>query len=298
MNGLDSCPECRGSLPDKATICPSCGWDSTTFIARPPRPSLWKIIRGGAWRLVFYGALLSIPFLGFMRLRATGPAADLTTTIRWLLLGDGGRNEQLVTTHRAHEIATAASRYAVDQLNAPVFDEGWADRLEPYATMHVRGWMPLLFYGATSDMAPAGVREFYQVRGVDGWGNEYRIDRRLLSKDDGWSDDEQLASDIAAGLQSSFYGPVLTELDDSRDWMRLEISSAGPDGAFDTPDDLRFITYMVVGLTLRLHTDTARLERELQRAYTLGRHHFRIEGNRWDLIDSRLLAEFRLEYLP
>jgi hypothetical protein len=83
----------------------------------------------------------------------------------------------------------------------------------------------------------------------------------------GWADDEELATDITAGLQSSFFGTFLTELDEERDWMRIAIVSAGADG-------------------------------DLERAYTQGRHHFRIEGNQWDLIDARLLAEFRLEYLP
>lgn len=298
MNGLDTCPECKGGIPDQATICPSCGWDSTTAIARPERPSLVAALRGGAWRLVLYGLLISLPFLGFMRVRATGPGPDLGTSFKWMLSGDDGRANELLTIHRAHEIATAASRFAVEQLDAPTFDDDWGAQLEPYATMYVRGWMPLLFYGATSEMAPAGVRIFYEVGDTDGWGRPYRVNRRLLAKDDGWAGDEQVAADIEAGLQSSFYGPVLQELDEERDWMRIEIISDGSDGKADTDDDLRFISYIPVGLTIRLRTDTRRLERELERAYTLGRHYYRVENSSWDLIDARLLAEFRLEYLP
>ena len=37
------------------------------------------------------------------------------------------------------------------------FEGDWAATLEPYATMNVRGWMPLLFWGATTGMAPASV---------------------------------------------------------------------------------------------------------------------------------------------
>jgi hypothetical protein len=32
----------------------------------------------------------------------------------------------------------------------------------------------------------------------------------------------------------------------------------------------------------------------LERAYTIGRHFYRIEGSEYDLIDARLLAEYRL----
>jgi hypothetical protein len=298
MNALASCPKCSGEIPDRSTICPSCGWDSTTAIARPERPSLLAILRGGAWRLVVYGLLASLPFVVFMRVRATGPGPDLVTTTKWIVAGDSGRSEELVTIHRAHEIATSAARYAVQNLNAPDFDGDWAETLGPFATMHVRGWMPLLFYGATSDMAPASVRTFYDVRATDGWGRPFRIERRLLMRTDGWADDEELATDITAGLQSSFFGTFLTELDEERDWMRIAIVSAGADGDLETGDDLRFISYIPVGMTIRLRGNTNRLERDLERAYTQGRHHFRIEGNQWDLIDARLLAEFRLEYLP
>ena len=298
MNGLDTCPQCNASISVTETICPSCGWDSTTAIARPERPSFLELLRGGARRVVVYGLLFSLPFLGFMRLRATGPGPDLATTIRWMLAGDDGRARELLTIHRAHEIATAASRFAVEQLNAPTFDGDWAARLEPYATMHVRGWMPLLFYGATSDMAPAGVRTFYEVQETDGWDRPYRVGRRLLPRHEGWAGDEQVAADIEAGLQSSFYGPILSGLDEERDWMRTEITSAGADGDFDTADDLRFISYIPVGLRFRFESDPTRLGRELERAYILGRHYSRLEGSPWDLIDARLLAEFRLEYLP
>jgi len=298
MNDTNHCPECKAEIPVGVTICPGCGWDSTTALARPPKPSFGAVFRGGAWRLFVYGAIITLPIIGFMRLRATGPGPDLETTARWMVAGDHGRAEELVTIHRAHEIAVAAARYAVDQLNPPPMDGDWATMLEPYATMHVRGWMPLLFYGATSDMSPAGVRTFYEVRSTDGWGRPFRILSRVLLRDDGWSDDEQVIFDLDAGIQSSFYGPVLTELDEDRDWMRLEITSAGADATFDTPDDLGFISYFPVGLTIRLRVDQETLERDMSRAYTMGRQYFRVEGSRWDLIDARLLAEFRLEYLP
>ena len=253
---------------------------------------------GGLGRLVFYGALLAIPLLGFMRLRTTGPGPDLATTLRWMVLGDGGRASELVTIHRTYEIAAAAARYAVEQLSPASFEGDWADTLAPYATMNVRGWMPLLFYGATTGMAPASVETFYEVRADDGWGHPYRIATRQLHRDEDWTQDEEVTADLEAGLQSSFFAASPPELDRDRDWQRLEISSAGPDGAFDTADDLRLISYFPVGFTLRLTRRQAELNQELERAYLLGRQHFRLEGNHWDLIDARLLAEFRLEYLP
>ena len=69
------------------------------------------------------------------------------------------------------------------------------------------------------------------------------------------------------------------------------------DGAFDGGDDLRMVTYVQVGRTLRLSRTPEEIQRELEAAFTRGRHYFRFEGNAWDLIDARLLAEFRVESL-
>lgn len=298
MNEPGTCPECNGPMNPTQSICRSCGWDSTTAVVRPPRPSLLAVLRGGAWRLVVYGVIAALPFVGFMRLRATGPGPDLATTVRWMVAGCGDRAAELVTIHRAHEIAGAAARLAVDTLNPPSFEGNWAEILAPYATMNVRGWMPLLFYGATTDMAPSSVQEFYEVTAVDGWGTPYRISTRVLTREAGWSEDAEVATDLEAGLSPSFFASPLTELDADRDWMRLDILSAGRDREMDTADDLRLVSYLAVGITIRLSRDHEKLERELEREYTIGRHYFRVEGSRWDLIDARLLAEFRLEYLP
>jgi hypothetical protein len=292
------CDGCGEPLAQGTTICRHCGWDMTTAVTHPPRISLWNAVRTGGWRVLLYGALLALPVLGFARFRTTGPGPDLGTTLRWMALGDGGRAAELVTIHRAHEIGSAAARYAVRELEAPPFDGDWQRLLAPYATMWVRGWMPLLFYGATTDMAPRSVREFYDVRSDDGWGRPYRIETRALPRDDDRTADEQVAADLIAGLQVSFFKLQNPEFDRDTDWMRLEVVSAGRDGSFDTDDDLRMVSYMPVGFTLRLTRRPEDLQRQMEAAYTRGRHHFRIEGSRWDLIDARLLAEHRLEYLP
>jgi hypothetical protein len=298
MTAYDTCPECGAPLDAGQTICAGCGWDATTAVIVPARRSRLRVVAAALGRLLLYGALIAIPLVGFARLRSTGPGPDLPTTLRWMLRGDDGRANELVTIHRAHEIAGAAARYSVEQLAPPTFAGGWAETLAPYATMNVRGWMPLLFYGASTGMAPSSVETFYEVRADDGWGRPYRVSARELHRSDDWSDDPQVAADLQAGLQSSFFAAGPSELDRDRDWQRLEISSAGADGTFDTADDLRLISYYPIGFTLRLTRRQAELNQELERAYVIGRHHFRLEGSRWDLIDSRLLAEFRLEYLP
>ena len=296
MTAFDCCPRCGAGLDADATICSGCGWDATVAVVNPPR-SLLRLLGSVSLRLVIWGTIVAVPVIGFVRLRSTGPGPDLPTTLRWLAAGDDGRAAELVTIHRAHEIASAAARFAVEQLAAPSFEGDWARTLAPYATMNVRGWMPLLFWGATTDMAPASVQEFFEVRGDDGWGRPYRAAARQLGPVTRWADDRELADDLAAGLQSSFFEWGPRELDRSRDWLRLEITSAGRDGAFDTSDDIRFISYLPVGMTLRLNRQEEELTRELERAFVLGRHHFRLDGNRFDLIDARLLAEFRLEFL-
>ncbi len=298
MNDEMLCGGCGEPMADGSSICSQCGWDRTTAVVHPPRPSALDTIRAGGWRLLLYGALIALPILGFARFRTTGPGPDLLTTLRWIAIGDGGRSAELVTIHRAHEIASAAARYAVRELEPPPFDGEWGEELAPYATMWVRGWMPLLFYGASTDMAPRSVREFFEVRARDGWGRPYRVTGRGLPRGENRQEDEQVAADLAAGLQVSFFRLQDPEFQTDTDWMRLEIDSAGRDGAFDSADDIRLVSYMPVGFTLRLTRRPEELQRQMEEAYTRGRHYFRLEGSRYDLIDARLLAEHRLEYLP
>jgi len=286
-------------MPDGTTICAHCGWDATTAIIRPPRRSLKGALLGGGWRLLVLGFILLIPLVGFTRFRATGPGPDLATTLRWMVAGDGGRAAELITIHRAHEIAAAAARYGVRELAAPSFEGDWEETLAPYATMHVRGWMPLLFYSATTGMAPHSVEVFYEVRAVDGWGRPYRITTRELGRGRPWHEDEQVAADLEAGLRMSFFEKSPIRMTGEDEWLRLEITSAGRDGSFATDDDLTLVSYLPTGFTIHLsRLEPEKLNRELEAAYTKGSHHFRLDGSRWDLIDARLLAEHRLEYLP
>ena len=287
------CGGCGETMPPGATICPHCGWDLSAVLSAPPRPSLWQKLASGGWRVVVYGLLLLVPILGFMRLHTTGPGPDLATTIRWMALGDGGRAAELETIHRMHEISSAASRYGVREMEIPPFSGDWEKVLAPASTARVRGWIPLVFYGADTSMAPASVRDMYEVRAEDGWGREYRINATPLPRGEDAGNFPIVAADLEAGLQATFF--TMDEPDLSHgDWMRLFTESAGPDEEFGTDDDITMVSYVQVGHVFRLLYDTEENTRRVERAYTIGRHYYRLEGNTWDLIDARLLAEYRL----
>ncbi len=287
------CGGCGRDMPEGRTICPHCGWDLSAVLARPPQPSKIQRFVAGGWRIPVYGLLLALPLLGFWRLQQTGPGPDLATTLRWMVFGDGGRSAELVTIHRMHEIASAASRYMVRENEAPPFDGDWAEVLAPSSTARVRGWMPLVFFGADTRMAPASVREMYEVRDVDGWGRPYRVQATLLPRNGALQEMPVVAADLEAGLQSNFFVRDTPDLDHGQ-WLRLVLESAGRDGDFDTEDDLRMISYIQVGYVFRLLYNPDEVRTAVERAYTMGRHYFRIEGSRWDLFDARLLAEYRL----
>ena len=287
------CDACGKKLRPGATICLHCGWDQTAAIAQPTPVSLAEYIRSGGWRLLVYGLIILLPILGFMRLRTTGPGPDLVTTIRWMVFGDGGRAAELETIHRMHEIGAAASRFSLREMEVPPFDSDWGEVLARAATARVRGWMPLVFYGADTQMAPSSVRELYEVREKDGWGRPYRMTVRRLPRGDAAFDDPVVAADFEAGLQATFFTRDLPDLENG-EWFRLLVESAGRDGDFDTDDDLRMITYVRIGHVFRLLYDPNQTRIEVERAYTVGRHWYRIEGSDYDLIDARLLAEYRL----
>lgn len=287
------CDGCGKKLQEGSTICLHCGWDQTTALAQPERPSLVEYLAKGGWRLVVYGLIILLPVLGFMRLRSTGPGPDLPTTLRWMAFGDDGRAAELETIHRMHEIGSAASRYAVREMELPPFDGDWEEVLARSSTARVRGWMPLVFFGADYQMSPSSVRELYEVRSVDGWGRSYRITVRPIARNAAAYDDPVVLADLEEGLQATFF--TVDEPDfEHGDWVRLLIESAGADGDFDTDDDLRMITYVRVGQVFRLLYDPNQVQVEIERAYTIGRHYYRIEGSNYDLLDARLLAEYRL----
>lgn len=296
MDNTPKCGSCGADLPGRATICTTCGWDLSTTVSSPPKRSILQQLASGGWRVLVYGAIILIPVMGFARLRATGPGPDLPTTLRWMAFGDDGRAAELISIHRAHQIGAAASRHAVREVEAFRFEDDWDTELAPKATMNVRGWMPLVFFGADTTMAPASVREFYEIKDVDGWGRPYRVVSTIIPKGPGWREDPLVQADFEAGLQARFHTLDVPNLG-TGEWSRLELTSAGRDGEFDTLDDLRFISYSLASAPLRMLADPNLVVKKIERDYVIGPQYFRLEGSRYDLIDARLLAEYRLTSL-
>jgi hypothetical protein len=296
MADSPKCAKCGAELEAGISICASCGWDLTVSASRPDKQPLRINLVATAWRVVVYGLLVLVPVLGFMRLRATGPGPDLETTIQWMIRGDGGRAAELVTTHRAHEISHAASRYAIHELAAPDFEGDWAKTLAPYSTMQVRGMLTMITIGADSTSVPRSVREFYEVRDKDGWGTPYRLSHRVVDRRGDSENDPLVREDLESGLRSSFFRYENPKLEEG-DWLRLELVSAGRDQEFATEDDITFISYLTVGMTLRVRSDPRQVQRRMEVAYATGRHYFRLIGNNYPLLDARRLAEYRLESL-
>lgn len=287
------CDGCGKELSEGATICAHCGWDLSASLARPAKPSILSQLSSGGWRLIVYGLILLLPIVGFMRLRTTGPGPDLQTTVRWMAFGDDGRSAELETIHRMHEIGSAASRFSVREEEVPPFDDDWPEVLAPSSTARIRGWIPLVFFGADTGMAPASVREMYEIRATDGWGRPFRVTYRPVVSGVAAFADPQVVSDLDQGLQATFFTRGTPDFEHGK-WIRLVMVSAGRDGDFDSDDDLRMVSYFQAGHVYRLLYDPSEVQRRIERAYTIGRHYFRIEGSESDLIDARLLAEYRL----
>jgi len=287
----DRCPRCGDGL-NGAGLCPSCGWDPLLAhrSGRRFRPA------AAAARLLLWGGLAALLAAAAWRWMLFGPGPDLATTLRWLVLGDGGRAATLVTLHRADQIAAAAARWTVRQLEPPTFQGDWAAELAPYSTMAVRGWLPLLFAAADAELAPGPVKVFYEVRSTDGWGRPWRVRTRAIPRGFDPGGDPEVTADLAAGLGRNFFAAGRPRFDRSG-YLRLELVSAGRDGRFGTADDLVFVSYFPTDLTFRVGTDRSAVQRRLERAFVSGRHLYRYSGVPWDLIDARLLAEHRLDTL-
>ena len=131
MDNVIKCGSCGADLPERSTICASCGWDLTAAISAHPRRSMAGLLGSSGWRVLVYGALIVLPILGFARLRDTGPGPDLPTTLRWMASGDDGRAAELITIHRAYEIGAAAARYAVRETEPFLFEGDWQEYSPP-----------------------------------------------------------------------------------------------------------------------------------------------------------------------
>jgi TonB family protein len=285
MNEPMLCGGCGKEMPPGGTICRHCGWDLSAVLSLPPRPSTFDRIRAGGWRVLVCGVLLALPIVGFVRLQATGPGPDLATTLRWLAFGDDGRAAELVTIHRMHEIGAAVSRYMVRENEIPPFDGDWAEVLAPSATARVRGWIPLVFFGADTVMAPDSVREMYEVRAVDGWGRPYRVHTRQLPREVPAADRPEVAADLEGGLHATFFTRDVPDLEHG-EWLRLELVSAGRDGDFDTVDDLRMVSYIQIGHVFRLLYNPDEVKQQVER---VGNLNYPEQAKRQNLTGSLVL---------
>ncbi len=275
------------------SICHQCGWDGVLeHRTRPGR------LRPLAWiaRLVLSALPVVLLLGGLQRYARTGPGPDLLTTLRWIVSGDDGRAAELATLGRMYEIARAVSRYTLLRLEPPSFEGDWQYQLVPYETAAVRGWYPLLFVMADAKSAPASVRELFAIEPVDGWERPWRIAVLTLGRDEDRSGVPEVTEDLTGGLQSSLFRRGAPDLA-TGSWLRLRIGSSGPDGRWNTEDDIALIAWIRAERTFRAGTTLQGLEGELKRDFLQGPVFFRITGSRWDLVDTRILGEFRLDLL-
>ncbi len=286
------CPACGGPLAGRE-ICPRCGWDAALEHRRGPRRLRPAAL---AARLLLWSVPVLLAAGGMWRWVRVGPGPDPATTLRWLVLGDGGRAAELTTLNRAYEIARAASRFAVHTMAPPSLEGDWARTLAPYGTGAVRGWLPMLFAMADAERAPAAVRDMYAIRGVDGWGRPFRVRATEIPRGTDPAGTPEIAGDLREGLQADLFHRGTPDLA-AGDWLRMELRSAGRDGRPGNGDDIVFVAYIPASQTLHLSRDRRELDRQLERAYLQGRVFYRIQGARGDLIDARLLAEHRLAAL-
>jgi len=287
----ERCPSCGAEL-GLSVICPHCGWDPVTALPRNrKRPPITILAR-----ILLWGGLAGLLALGWWRWVLVGPGPDLPTTLHWITLGDGGRAASLVTIHRAHEIASAAARYTVREVEPPSFDGDWVKTLAPYSTMAVRGWLPLLFGAADAALAPDAVTTFYRIEAVDGWGRPWKVTTRQLPRGFDADADPQVHADLEAGLWRSFFAAGRPDFH-NLGYLRLELRSAGPDGRLATPDDIIFTSYVPVRMIFPAAMAREALQRQMEAAFLRGRQLYTWTGCRWDLIDARLLAEHRLDTL-
>ena len=164
--------------------------------------------------------------------------------------------------------------------------------------MSVRGWIPLLFWGATTDTAPASVRTFYEIRADDGWGRPYRLAARSLPRGEPWASDPRWQRTSGGVSRPRCFGPPPPTWTTAADGCASRSPPRAATATSPLPTTSLSVSYLPVGLTLRLTREPGQVQRQIEDAFVRGRHYFRVAGNRFDLIDARLLAEFRLEYLP
>jgi len=269
------CPSCGTDLPLGTTMCPACGADRTLAVPRPRRP-----LRPPVFLPVSLALIAAATGLAVARYRAMGPAADLATTLRRLVLGDGGRHVAVATVSRAYESARAVLRCCLaDGVPEDPAALDWA-KVAGYSNARWRGFVSLIQWAAQADAIHGRLAWLLEVDGRDGWGRPWRttlapwpLSRRPTGYHPGM---------VAAGAPPPEGWPLL----------HLTLASAGGDGRHGTPDDIVFEALFPEPTPLRLASpgEVARREAELERGLVW----VRWSGTDADILDSRVLAELLL----
>lgn len=270
------CPACGRDVTAREAFCPACGADLGVAALRGA-PS-----GGGApWALFVVLVLVAAGIVAlWQRFRAVGPGPDLSTTARWLVLGDGGRRAQLATLSRAYETARAVARLTLDRGAPASLDEvGWRT-IQSYSNADYRGFVSLVVWAADASAVRGRLAWMLAVDGRDGWGRPWRS---TLTRWPGSGAPDGFFPGVVAAGAAPPRGRAL---------FRLTLVSAGPDARFDTPDDLTLDAVFPAPRPVPIGDPALehRREEEIER----GQVWVRVSGSDYDLIDARLLSEFYL----
>jgi predicted nucleic acid-binding Zn ribbon protein len=271
------CPSCGAEVAVGDSFCPACGADVQMAAVRGRRRRgevPWMVL---AALLVVVAAIAAL----WARFKVTGPGPDLSTTAEWLVLGDRGRVEELATLSRAYETARALDRTCLDRGVPPTLDGIDWTAVAAYSNASYRGFVSLIQWAAGPDAIRGRLAWLLDVDGRDGWGRPWRA---------------QLAAWTVTHRPHEFFPGVLdagSPPPADRPLLHLSLVSAGPDGRFDTRDDIVFEALFPAPTPLRIRSEQAVAEHDAE--IERGLVWTRIRGARYDLVDARVLGEFYLE---
>lgn len=272
---VNPCPACGADVPATVSFCPACGADVGLAATRPREhhPVPWLALSG----LIVVAAVATF---GWLRYRTFGPGPDLATTVRWAVLGDGARHGELATLSRGYETARAVCRSCIDGgIPNTMAGVDW-QQISRYTNNAWRGFTPLVQWAAGPSAVEGRLAWLLAVDGRDGWGRPWRP---TLTP---WPDADPPTGFhpgmLAAGAPPPRNVPLL--------WLTL--TSAGPDGTFDTQDDVTFEAIFPKPPPIRVNDPEAAKQRELD--LDRGLVWVRWSGTAYDIVDGRILGEFYL----
>lgn len=269
------CPRCGADVPLGTSFCPECGADQELAATRERRP-----VRLPWFLLVSLLLIAALTTALVSRYRAMGPADDLATTLRHLVLGDGGRHKAVATLSRAYESSRAMLRYCIaEEVPQDPSSLDWT-QVARYSNASWRGFVSLIQWAAGADAIEGRLGWILAVDGRDGWGRPWRTSLEpwpLMTRPTGF-----YPGMMAAG------GAPPTD----RPLLHLTLASAGRDGEHGTSDDIVFEAVFPQPMPLRIGVpeEVDRREFELERGLVW----VRWSGTDADILDSRVLAELLL----